>query len=243
MYLHTVTGLPADLHASNPEPSGIRRGNTLTIQGTPSAADLGPHQVQITAQNGVGTTAQQTLTLNIVGITGPAPVSGTACNGNYNGTFKGTITVSAGQNCAFYSGGVSGNISVNGGNLALTNATVTGNMSIQGGSAFSIGQGTKIGGNLAIQNVASGSTTSQICQANVAGNLEVSTNAIPINIGSFQNACFGNSVGGNLDIQSNTMAIGVYDNNVGKNLSCSSNSSIAGSGNTAGKKTGQCSGF
>ena len=238
----TVSGLPADLHASNLNPAGFAAG-TLTIQGTPSAADLGPHQVQITAQNGVGTAAQQTLTLNIVAITGPAPVSGTACNGNYNGTFKGTITVSAGQNCAFYSGGVSGNVSVNGGNLALTNATVTGNMSIQGGSAFSIGPGTTIGGNLAIQNVASGSTTSQVCQANVAGNLEVSMNAIPISIGSFQNGCFGNSVGGNVDIQSNTMAIGVYDNTVAKNLSCSSNSSIAGSGNTARKKTGQCSGF
>ena len=59
----------------------------------------------------------------------------------------------------------------------------------------------------------------------------------------FKNGCFGNSVGGNVDIQNNTMAAGVYDNTVAKNLSCSSNSSIAGSGNTARKKTGQCSGF
>src|SRR5205823_8670605 len=120
------------------------------------------HQVQITAQNGVGTVAQQTLTLTIVALTGPAPASGTTCNGNYNGTFKGNLTVSAGQNCAFYSGGVTGNIAVNGGHLALTNASVGGNVSIQGAAAFSIGPGTTISGHLAIQNVASGSTLSEV---------------------------------------------------------------------------------
>lgn len=238
----TVTGLPEALHASNLNPAGFATG-TLTIQGTPSAADLGTHQVQITAQNGVGTGAQQTLTLNIVAITGPTPASGTTCNGNYNGTFKGSITVSAGQNCAFYSGGVTGNVSVNGGHLALTNATVTGNMSIQGGSAFSIGAGTAINGNLTIESVASGSSKSMICQANVGGNLQVSNNAIPIDIGLPQAFCYGNSFGGNAAIQGNTAAVAFNDNTVAKNLSCSNNAAIAGSGNAAGKKTGQCSGF
>jgi hypothetical protein len=96
----TVTGLPASLHASNLNPVGFATG-MLTIQGTPSAADIGTRQVQITAQNGFGTVARQTLMLNIVALTGPAPVSGTTCNGNYNGTFNGTITVSAGRTVRF----------------------------------------------------------------------------------------------------------------------------------------------
>ena len=105
----TVTGLPAGLTASNLNPQGFATG-TLTIQGTPAAAGLYP--LAITAQNGVGTPVQQTLLLNIVGITGPAPASGTRCNGNYTGTFTGNITVSAGQNCSFYGGGVTGSVKV-----------------------------------------------------------------------------------------------------------------------------------
>ena len=126
----------------------------------------------ITAQNGVGIAAQQTLMLNIVGITGVAPTSGAKCNGNYTGTFNGSITVSAGQNCAFYFGGVTGNVSVIGGNFAATGANITGNVSIQGATGFSIGAGTTIAGNLTIQNVASASTTNQVCGTTVTGNRE-----------------------------------------------------------------------
>jgi hypothetical protein len=61
----TVTGLPASLRASNLDPQGFATG-TLTIQGTPLPGDAGSRLVQVTARNGVGITAQQTLTLNIV---------------------------------------------------------------------------------------------------------------------------------------------------------------------------------
>ena len=71
----TVTGLPASLTFSNLNLQGFATG-TLTIQGTPSGTDVGSHQVKITAQNGVGIAAQQTLMINIVGITGVAPTSG-----------------------------------------------------------------------------------------------------------------------------------------------------------------------
>ena len=237
----TVTGLPADLQASNLNSAGFATG-TLTIRGTPSVADVGLHQLQITARNAVGVAAQQTLLLNVVQITGPAPASGAGCNGNYNGTFNGNITVSAGQNCAFFSGGVMGNITVMGGNLVLTNAKVTRNVLIQGSAAFSVGAGTEINGNLTIQNLSSGSGA-QICGTQVGGNLSVVTNATPVEIGSQDTSCLGNSVGNNLTVQNNTAAISVNDNHVTKNLSCSGNTSITGGGNLAGKKTGQCSGF
>jgi hypothetical protein len=236
----TVNGLPQGLQASNLNTQGFA-GPTLTIQGTPTAA--GTYPVQITAQNGVGQAAQQTLTLNIVQITGSAPTSGATCNGNYNGTFTGDIHLSSGQNCAFFGGAVNGNVSVNGGHIALSNSTVSGHMAIQGGSGFSVGPGTKIGGNLSIQNVASGSAASQICQATVSGNLEISANAIPIRIGNPQSSCFGSSFGKNVDISGNTASVTVYDNTVGKTLSCSGNTSITGAGNNAQKKGGQCAEF
>ena len=238
----TITGLPSDLSFSNLNASGFATG-TLTIQGTPSAADVGTHTVQITATNAVGTTAQQTLTLKIVKITGAAPASGTKCNGNYNGTFKGAITVTSGQNCAFYAGGVTGKITVNGGHLALTNATVTGGISIQGSSGFSIGPGSTIGGTLTIESVASGSAASRMCETNVNGNVLVSSNAIPILIGSPQNTCFGNTIGGSVQILSNTSAVSFFDNTVTKSVACSLNHKISGGGDTAQKLGGQCAAF
>jgi hypothetical protein len=240
----TVNGLPADLQFSNLNPQGLQTG-TLTIQGTPSAADLGLHQVTITAQNGVGAPVEQSLMLNIIKITGSAPVSGTTCNGNYNGTFNGSVTVSAGQNCSFMGGGrIAGNVKVNGGNFAIANAKVIGNVSIKGGSAFSFGEGSNVTGNIAIQNVASGSTTNQICGAKLEGNVQLSTNAIPIQIGSLSDSsCFSNFFAGNVAISGNTGAVTIYNNSVMQNLSCSNNTSITGGGNAARKKKGQCSNF
>jgi hypothetical protein len=238
----TVTGLPSDLQASNLNLAGFATG-TLTIQGTPSAGDVGVRVVQITAQNAVGVTARQALTLEVVQVTGPAPTSGTKCNGIYNGTFNGSITVSAGQTCAFYGGGVAGNVTVSGGNFGLSNATVAGNVLIQGGAAFSVSQGAEVTGNLTVQNLSSGSGN-QICGAKVDGNLLVSANAVGIQIGSQDIACLGNAVGNNLTVQNNTAPIKIYDNHITKSLSCSGNTSITGAGNVTGKKgTGQCSTF
>ncbi len=69
-----------------------------------------------------------------------APSSGTACNGIYNGTFNGNITVSTGQNCTFISGTITGNINVIGGNLVLAGVQVNGNVLISG--TFWIGPNT-----------------------------------------------------------------------------------------------------
>ena len=155
----------------------------------------------------------------------------------------GSITVSSGQTCAFYAGGVVGNVTVNGGSFGLSNARVTGNVVIQGGAAFSVGQGAEVTGNLTVQNVSSGSGN-QICGAKVDGNLLVSTNAARIQIGSQDISCLGNAVGNNLTVQNNTAPIKVYDNHITKTLSCSGNTSITGAGNVTGKKSvGQCSTF
>ena len=61
----TVSGLPSSLQASNFNGEGLRTG-TLTISGTPATADVGTHKVQITIQNGVGSPAPQTLTLQVI---------------------------------------------------------------------------------------------------------------------------------------------------------------------------------
>ena len=235
----SATGLPAGLTVSNLNAQSFASG-TLTIQGAALVPGLYP--VTVSAQNGVGSTAQQSLMLNVVTLSGPAPVSGSACNGNYNGSFSGTLTVSFGQNCSFLGGAVNGNINVQGGTLSLNGTRVTGNVSLKGNTAFSLGTGTTISGTLTIRSIASGATANRICGSTVGGNFNVSQNATAVNIGLPDTACFGNSFGGNVALTDNT-SVTLYGNTIEKNLSCSGNVLIVGAYNSAAKKTDQCTAF
>lgn len=245
----TVTGLPPGLQASNLDAAGFATG-TLTVQTIPNAVlTPGVYKVTITAENGIGVPATQTLTITIPASTATAPASGTSCNGAYTGPFNGNITVSAGQNCSFIGSAsspavITGNISQMGGTLNLVNASVSGNVAVQGASAFSISPRTTIGKNLSIDNVASGAATNQVCGTTVSGSMEVNNNAVPVQIGSFYpDACPGNAVKINMNVLNNIGATAVYNNSITKILSCSANVSIAGQGNTAVSKQGQCAGF
>lgn len=191
------------------------------------------------------------------------PPSGTACNGTYSGIFQGNITVSAGQNCIFVNGGVTGNVVENGGNLGLVQSQVGGNVQINGGT-FTLGPGSSIGGNLQIQSLPTGPGQNQVCGTTVNGDLQFQNSGTALLIGSTNPAsCAGNNVGGNLQVHDNTAATTVagnivggnlQDNNntastqiftnmVGNNLQCAGDTSITGGGNTAKSKQGQCSTF
>ncbi len=238
----TVTGLPPSLKASNLNPQGFATG-TVTIQGTPLLGDAGRRLVQITARNGVGATAQQTLTLNIVKLMGLVPASGNACDGAYIGVFDGNIAVTPDQNCMFVGGGIRGQVTVLGGDFTLSGANVTGNVMITGSSRFSISGNSVINGVLNINNVGSEVFSNPLCGTTIRGNLGVAMNAIPIEIGSAQASCTGNFIDGHVNILDNTGPIGIYNNRIVKALSCFDNISIAGRGNSAGAKAGQCVGF
>jgi hypothetical protein len=117
----TVSGLPNSFQASNQNTLGEATG-TLTISGTPQAGDVGTHKVQITAQNGVGAPAGQTLTL-LVFPNSPAAgvnlVTSSVLSRNANNDVVATVVVAnngaaAAQNVAITSatiGGVAGMIS------------------------------------------------------------------------------------------------------------------------------------
>jgi len=235
----TVTGLPAGLTASNLNPQGNATG-TLTIQGTPLPGDAGLRSVQIMARNGVGATAQQTLTLDIAKLKGAAPATGNECNGAYFGTYEGDIGVRLGQDCIFVGGVVNGSVTVIGGDFTLSKARVTGNVLIEGSSAFSISAGSEIDGNLTMQDVSSGVSQNPLCASRVAGDLLVSNNDVPIEIGSSQTSCLGNTFGRDATITNNTDSIQIYNNQITRTLTCRYNLSIAGGGNTAPFRTNQC---
>jgi dienelactone hydrolase len=190
------------------------------------------------------------------------PSSGTACDGIFYGVFSGDITIASGQECTFMSGGVMGNVTVNGGSLTLTGATVQGNVQVNGGANISIGLYTVINGNLVIQHMSAGGPMAQICGAKVQGDLQFQNNASGVEIGA-ASSCPGNVIGGNLQVQGNTASTIIFDNavvgnlqdqsntagtqvfgnQVGNDLQCGNNSSITGGGNTAKQKQGQCANF
>lgn len=119
-----------------------------------------------------------------------------------------------------------------------------------------------IGDNLQIQNIPPGSASNFVCGSTVSGNLQFDNNGTAVQIGS--NApliCPGNTIGGNLEANSNTNSALIFDNSVrgnaqvdnntgpvdvvgnsvGGNLQCQGNSMlIMGGMNTAKQTQGQC---
>ena len=226
-----------------------------------------------------------TLTTYLTPTTNLPLTSGQSCNGTFNGNFSGNVTVSAGQSCMFVNDcQIAGNVTVVGGNLFLACA-VTGNVSEIGGnlelapsasvggnvqnfqaSAFAIGPGALIGGNLQIQSLSSGLPQGTVCGTQVNSNLQVQNNASPVEIGgtSAQN-CAGNTVGGNLLVNSNTAAVSidyntiagalhvdddsattdVSGNSVGKDLECQGDNTVTSTAlnRVQGKNQGQCAAF
>jgi hypothetical protein len=152
-----------------------------------------------------------------------ALTSGTACNGVYDATFQGNVTVSAGQSCVFVGGAIEGNVQLNGGNLSLTNTIVTGNVQLQGGGTFSIGPSATVNGNLQIQNIPAGAAQNQVCDTEIKGNLQFQNNGTAVDIGSASSTCTGNGIGGDLQVQNNSAAVTAIGNTVGGNLQVSNN--------------------
>ncbi len=216
--------------------------------------------------NGTGgiTIIDVSETMNSAPPAPPPPLAlGNACNRIYGGTFTGDVIISAGQNCTFTFGHITGNVRVDGGNLSLSAVLIGGNVQITGGT-FSIGPATSITGDLEIHNIPAGTAQNQVCGSNVFGNLQVHDNGASVQIGSSSpsscagnvidgnlevhnnsasTAVFGNTVTGNLDDHNNTAPTQVFGNTITGNLQCVGNSSITGGSNTARQKQGQCSGF
>lgn len=222
--------------------------------------------ITVTSYNGTTTYGG----VAVVGVNGAAPgtiaflTSGDSCNGVFTGTFDGDVTVSAGQDCEFINGTITGNVQVHGGNVVLSGDLIGGDVQINNAGTFSIGPFTTIEGNLLAQNLPSGAGLDQICGSTVLNNLQFQNNGTSVEIGSASpSACGGNVIVGNLQVQNNTAATSIYNNTVSRNLLdhdnagatqvfgntvtqnllCANNSSISGGMNTAQQKQGQCAAF
>jgi len=216
-------------------------GATITgfVNGDTSAAVSGEPALATTASTyslpgsypitiGQGTLAAANYTFNLVGgtytitFTAAAPLSGSLCNGAYNGTFGGNISVSSGQVCVFVGGVVSGSLQHTGGTLQLVQSQVAGNVQITGGT-FSITSGSSIAGDLKIQGTPASSATSEVCGTLVKGDLTVQNNGTAVLVGATDGSCPGNTVQGSVTVQGNSAQITVVDNTISDNLTVQSN--------------------
>lgn len=188
-----------------------------------------------------------------------ALTSGQKCNGFFDGTFGGNITVSAGQSCTFTSPcQIGGNVTVTGGSFQLLGCTLNGNLTaspgsitlgqmskvggnvlVSGAGGFDLGPGATISGNLQIQNVPAGQSPDLVCGMTVKGNLILQSDASPVVVGNNPvginpPTCQGNTVSGNLQANNNSGGLSIDDNKVAGNLTANSNTHIAidVSGNT-----------
>jgi hypothetical protein len=275
-----LVGTPATMTATVTDTTGAALSGAIVTINVTSGPNAGATGGGVTGANGqvllsyignrgAGTDYIQatsgTLTSSVVQQTWTVvPLkSGSACNGTYNGTFNGNVTITRGQKCVLVGGTVSGNITQNGGSLSIGNFTVKGNVQVSGSSTFSSSPYAVIDGNLQIQNVPAGEANSQVCGTTVQGNVQFQDNGAAVQIGSSSVACPGNIIDGNLEIQSNTGATTIDGNTVKGNLQdqsnsaatrvfsntitgilqCQSDFAITGGGNTAAQKQGQCVAF
>ena len=122
--------------------------------------------------------------------------------------------------------------------------TVNGNVQVSKATAATVtGPGVTINGNLQVQELDPGTMMSLICAAQVTHTLVWQSNAAPVTIGGPN--CPGNAIGGNLEVQNNTMPAGyngpaatIENNTITGNLTVQHNTPAATvSGNTVGGQT------
>ncbi len=220
---------------------------TVTCSATDAAGNTGTNTFTVTV-NPSGTTTVgpgQTMTFSGGTLGGNVNVNGgtliltngTTVSGNVQMQPGSTLTVNTGSS-------VGGNVQLAGtGAVNVTGGTVGGNLQLSNGAVFNIGPGAVMQGQVQLSNTPAGRPTSTMCGASVAKNVQIDGNASPVFIGSTP-ACAGNTIAGQVQIQSNTAAIRVFGNMISKQLQCSSNTGgITGGGNTASGKSGQCSAF
>lgn len=161
-----------------------------------------------------GTGNPATVTGNVQSSGGAVSLSGTSVLSSVQGSFKG-LSVLSGTNIKV--------------NLQQTGG---GPFCSQGSSSSPV----QVGGDLQVQSLAATTTAANICNTTVGGSFTWQSNAAPVSIGG----CGSNKVLGNLTVQSDSAPVIVTGNSVTGNITVQSNTYTTGSSLTSNTAGGSC---
>lgn len=231
---YTITGFV------NGETSAVLNNTAPAISTTATSSSApGTYPIIVATGTLAATNYSFRFANGILTLAANVPASSTRCNGTYSGTFKGNLTVSKGQTCTFYGGGTTGSISGTGGNINLIGATVGSSVVIQSGGMFNFvpngATATVIKGNLTVQSLPKSTVVNQVCGSTITGSLVYQSNGAAAVIGSGTSSCGLNSIGGSLQVSSNSAAVTMNGDKVSGSIQVQSNAGATTiNGNTVG---------
>jgi hypothetical protein len=142
------------------------------------------------------------------------------------GTINGNVTVASGGKFAATGGKIAGNLS-SAGAVTLNGTKLSGNYAVTGGGPACGGGSVTLAGNVSMTGL-TGSGTATLCGLTIQGNVQVTNNAEPVQIGGA--GCGGNTIQGNLSVTGNSGLLTIGGTSAGNTVA----GNIQVSGNTGG---------
>ncbi len=225
-------------------PTGVGftpNGNTATLAGTPAAGTAGTYTLCLKAANGVGSAANQKLTLTVATGAKPLGPGTTSCNGTFGGRGA-DVVVPAGAVCTLVPGTqVAGDVAVQkGGSLNAQGVSIGGDLTASNAVWVKLGGGGTIRGDLQVRGLTGSPAGSHdtLCNTKVGGDVRVQDgrSGAAVDIGSVGD-CSGGAgltVGGDLQLTTTAGNVAVGGNTVKGDLTIANNTGkLTVSGNAA----------
>ncbi len=156
------------------------------------------------------------------------------CRGTIGATTVDNLRVPQGATCTLNGTTVKGTVNVeNTAKLYANGVRVIGNIQSEGFQTIVVREGSRVGGNVQLENGRSGGT-GKVISSRVEGDLQFFSNKARMEARS-------NTILANLQAVSNTGGLVIKNNRISENLQCKQNNPPpTGGGNTAGDKENQC---
>jgi hypothetical protein len=188
----------------------------------------------------------------------------TQCTGTLNNPdVPCNLTVPPGATCVLDGGTVTGSVFVEQGGCLVVGqgghpTTIGGNITATDAACLSIGFGSSVAGNVSAFGTTGdtpGYTFNFLCNSSIGGSVDIENSTSSANwcigyTGSPCDCAAGEKIHGSLTFDNNAGGGIIGDNTITNTLACSGNTNLTCNGsstscnnNTAGTKSGQCSGF
>ncbi|HSL00178.1 MAG TPA: hypothetical protein VK869_07555 [Rubrobacteraceae bacterium] len=177
------------------------------------------------------------LTVSVLALLALAPAAQAEerkCRGTIGATTVDNLLVPQGATCTLNGTRVKGTVKVaNGAKLFASGIRVVGNVQSEGFQVVVLKAGSRIGGNVQLENGRSGGN-GKVVASRINGDLQIESNKAKM-------VSRGSTILANLQAFQNTGGVVLKNNTIAENLQCKQNNPApVGGGNKAGDKEGQC---